>query len=232
MTAGSPVLGRRWSSCSQPPRGTAHAQDVVGLARSGEAVPLGRVALTGGVEYARITEDEGFLGAGPAWAIGVDYALTSATSIGVAFAHNHHVRDLDFFAVAHDAQGRLRPLPYVERWKGDAFFLLGTVSRAFGSRPVRPVVWGGGGLMFHGGTLRGPLVAPEIPPGAVLESGVPQFRSGRDSRALAVEGGGGLDLRLTDRYAVGPFAGLRLVNTGNFGPKYIVRSGVRIGVRW
>jgi hypothetical protein len=47
-----------------------------------------------------------------------------------------------------------------------------------------------------------------------------------------MDGGGGVDIRLAGPVTIRPFAGLRLVNTGNFGPKYIIRTGARIAVRW
>lgn len=196
------------------------------------AQPNGRVSMVGAVEHARITEDDGYLGAGFGGAGGMQFHLTNATSLEIEIGRERHIRDLGLFAVAYDAQSRLQALPYTERWKGTATFVLGLVSRAFGSTRARPVIWGGGGLMSHGGTLRGPLTLPQVPPGFTLQPGDSKARRGRSSNAFAMDGGVGVDVRFTDRLTVRPFAGLRLVNTGNFGPKYIIRSGSRIAFRW
>ena len=192
----------------------------------------GRVSVMGSIEYASITEDDGYLGAGVGGAGGLQLHLTNATSLEIEIGREHHVRDLGFSAIAYDAQGRFETVPYTERWEGTATFVLGLVSRTFGSSRVRPVIWGGGGLMFHGGTVRGPLTAPQVPPGVRLQPGEAETRRGRRSRAWATDGGGGVDVRVTNRLTVRPFAGLRLVMTGNVGPKYIVRGGARIAFRW
>lgn len=192
----------------------------------------GSLSVVGTVEHTRITEDDGFLGDGFGGAFGVEFHLTAATSLEVEFGQQRHVRNLDLFAVAHDPQGRLMPLPYTEQWKGTATFILGLVSHAFGSARARPVVWGGVGLMSHGGTLRWPLVMPKVPSGFELQAFDAQTRRGRVSRAFAMDGGAGVDAGLTRRLTLRPFVGLRLASTGNFGPKYIVRTGARIGVRW
>jgi hypothetical protein len=47
-----------------------------------------------------------------------------------------------------------------------------------------------------------------------------------------MDGGAGVDIDLGDRLVLRPFAGLRLVDTGNVGPKYILRGGARIAVGW
>lgn len=196
------------------------------------AQPGGRVSIVGSVEYARITEDDGFLGAGIGGAAGVQLHLTDATSLELEIGRERHVRDLGLFAVAYDAQGRVHPLPYTERWEGAATFVLGSISRTFGPGRARPVVWGGGGLMWHGGTRRGPLTPPQVPAGFTLQPGDAQTRRGRSSSAVAIDGGGGVDVRISDRLTVRPFAALRLVNTGNVGPKYVVRGGGRVAFRW
>jgi hypothetical protein len=192
----------------------------------------GRWRVAGSVEYAHITEDDGFLGAGPGGSGTVELRLTGATSVGVEVGAMRHVRDLGFHAIAFDANGRIEAFPYTERWEGTATFVMATVSHAFGSARARPVVWGGVGLMSHSGTSSGPLTMPEIPAGYTVQEGDVVARTGRSSSALAMDGGGGVDIDVADRVSVRPFAGLRLVNTGNFGPKYIIRAGVRVGVGW
>jgi len=191
----------------------------------------GRLSVVGGIEHARITEDDAYLGAGFGAMGGVQYHLTEATSVGVEISRERHLRDFGLFAIAYDAEGRSQVFPYIRRWKGAATFVLGVVSHAFGSARARPVMWIGGGMMAHGGTLRGPLAAPQAPPGFTLRPGDVETRRGQRAIAVAADGGVGVDVRLSGRVTVGPFVGLRLINTGNFGPKYIVRSGVRIGFR-
>ena len=85
--------------------------------------------------------------------------------------------------------------------------------------------------MWHGGTERGPVAAPQVPPGIVLQPGYLETHPGTSVSALAVDGGFGVDVRASRQLTVTPFAGLRLAMTGNFGPKYIVRTGIRIGFR-
>jgi hypothetical protein len=195
------------------------------------AQPAGRLTVTGTIEHARITDDESFLGSGLGGGGGVQWRLTDATAIELEIGREHHRRDFETFAVALDAQGRPQPLPYTRRWEGTATFVIASVSHTFGSGPVRPVMWGGGGFMSHGGTRRGPVVAPQVPPGLVLQPGDFDSSDGAGSQALAADGGLGVEVRIAPRISVRPFAGLRLVGTENFGPKYIVRAGVRIGFR-
>jgi hypothetical protein len=191
----------------------------------------GRLSVVGAIEHARITEDDAYLGAGFGATGGVQYHLTEATSVGVEISRERHVRDFGLFAVAHDAGGRSEVVPYTRRWKGAATFALGVVSHAFGSARARPVMWIGGGMMAHGGTSRGPLALPQAPPGFTLQPGDVQTSRSRSAIAVAADGGVGVDVRLPGRVTAGPFVGLRLVNTGNFGPKYIIRSGVWIRFR-
>lgn len=183
------------------------------------AQPDGRLSIVGAIEHARITEDDGYLGAGFGGAGGLQFHLTDATSLEIEIGQERHVRDVSYIKnVVDDAQGRPQPLLYTERRKGTATFVLGLVSRTFGSARARPVIWGGGGLMSHGGML--------------VQPGDAEARRGSGSNAFAMDGGAGVDVRFTGRLTIRPFAGLRLVNTDNFGPKYIIRSGARIGFRW
>ena len=195
----------------------------------GYAQSAGRFSVGAALEYARITEDDGYLGAGFGGAGHVGWWMTDATALEIEAGRTRHVRDLGLFAVARDAQGRLEAVPFTERWEGTATFVVASVAHTFGAGPVRPVLWGGGGVMRHGGTTRGPLVAPQAPPGFSLQPGDGETRRGASSSGLVVDGGFGFDLHVAPRLTLRPFAGLRLVNTGNVGPKYIVRSGVRVG---
>jgi hypothetical protein len=192
----------------------------------------GRWRAGGTVEFAHITEDDGFLGSGPGVSGAVEVRLTDATAVGLEIGAMHHVRDLGFHAVAFDPDGRIEAFPYTERWEGTATFVMATVSHAFGSARARPVVWGGAGVMWHGGTSRGPLTMPAIPPGYTLQGDVGVTREGRSSSGAAVDGGAGVDIDVMERMAVRPFFGLRLVNTENVGPKYIIRVGARFAVTW
>ena len=188
-------------------------------------------SVVGEIDYARITEDDGYLGAGIGGGGGVRFHLTDATSVGVEVSRSHHVRDLGLYAVAYDAAGRPEPFPFTVRREGNATWLLGTISHTFGSARVRPLVWGGGGMMWHGGTSRRPLAAPQVRAGFTLQPGTLESRRGESVSAFAADGGAGVEVWLSDRLAVVPFAGLRLANTGNFGPKYIVRGGARVAFR-
>jgi hypothetical protein len=185
-------------------------------------------SIVGEIEYARITEDDGYLGAGIGGGGGVRFHLTDATSVGVEVSRSHHVRDLGLYAVAYDGAGRPEPFPFTVRWEGNATWLLGTISHTFGSARVRPLVWGGGGMMWHDGTSSHPLRVPQIPAGFTLQPGTLESRRGETVSAFAADGGVGIEVWLSDRWALAPFAGLRLANTGNFGPKYIVRGGARV----
>lgn len=193
------------------------------------AQPTGRIGLAGTIDYARMTDDESLLGSGIGAAGSVRWRITGATGLEVEVGRTRHVRDLNLFAVAHDAQGRFEPVPYTARWEGTATFLVASVAHSFGAGRARPVLWGGGGFMSHGGTRRGPVAAPQPPPGFSLQPGDAQTRQGADSKALLADGGFGIDVRVAPRITVRPFAGLRLTSAGQIGPKYIVRTGVRIG---
>ena len=199
------------------------------IPRAAHAQTGGRLAVAGTLDYTRITEDDGFLGSGVGGAGTLGFRLTDATAVEVEVGRTRHVRDLGLFAVVRDAQGRTDAIPYTQRWKGTATFVIGSIAHTFGSGSVRPVLWGGGGLMTHGGTLRGPKAALQVPPGFSLQPGDGETRRGASSHALTLDGGIGVEVRVAPRVTVRPFAGLRLANTENVGPKYVVRTGVRVG---
>jgi hypothetical protein len=201
------------------------------MSGTASAQPSGRIGIAGTIDYARMTDDESLLGSGIGAAGSLQWRLSEATGLEVEVGRTRHVRDLNLFAVAHDSQGRFEPVPYTERWEGTATFLVASVAHAFGSGRARPLLWGGGGYMWHGGTRRGPVVAPQPPPGFSLQPGDAQTREGADTSALVADGGFGIDVRVAPRITVRPFAGLRLTSAGQIGPKYIVRTGVRIGFR-
>lgn len=190
-----------------------------------------RFAFAGTLDYARIMDDDSFLGSGIGAAGTLGWRLTDATSLEIEVGRTRHVRDLALHAVVRDAQGRFDGVPYTQRWQGTSTFVLASVGHAFGSGSVRPVIWGGGGWMTDGGTQRGPVALPQVPPGYSLEPGQLDSVRGARATALALDGGAGVDVRVTPRVTVRPFAGLRLAHTGNFGPKYVFRTGVRVGFR-
>lgn len=189
----------------------------------------GRFSVGGTLDYSRITGEESFLGSGLGAAGTFGWRFTDATALEVEVGRTRHVRDLDFHAVVTDAQGRTEAIPYTQRWQGTATFALASVAHTFGSGAVRPVVWGGGGLMTHGGTLRGPVNFPQVPPGFTLQPGDGDTQRGASSHALTIDGGLGVDIRVASRVTLRPFAGLRLANTSGVGPKYVVRTGIRVG---
>jgi hypothetical protein len=190
------------------------------------------ISVVGGLDYARITEDEGFLGAGFGAILGAQFHLTRSTAVEVEVTRDRHVRDLSQSAVAVDPQGRLQPLPYTTRWEGTATFVMALVSHRMGPANAPLVVFGGGGFMTHGGTLRGPLTLPEVPPNYTIQSVDLATRRGSRSSAFTAEGGAGVDVGIHRRLIVRPFVGLRLAMTENVGPKYIVRGGVRLAFRF
>ena len=194
-----------------------------------DAQPASRFLVGGTVDYARITDDESFLGSGVGVAGMAGWRFTDATSLEVEVGETWHVRDLDFFAVVRDARGTVNAIPYTQRWEGSAMFAIASLAYKFGAGAIRPVVWGGGGVMVHDGTVRGPLVPPQIPPGFTLQPGDAVTTRGERSRALTIDGGVGLDVRVASRLTLRPFAGLRLTNTDSVGPKYVARMGVRVG---
>ena len=124
----------------------------------------GRLLAAGSIDYERITDDESFLGSGLGASGSVGWRFTDATSLEVEAGRTRHRRDLGLFAVARDGQGRIEAIPYTQRWEGTATFVVASVAHTFGSGSVRPVLWGGGGVMTHGGTVRGPVIAPQVPP--------------------------------------------------------------------
>ena len=197
--------------------------------RAGFAQSSGRLVAAGAIGYERMTDDESFLGSGIGASGTVGWRLTEATSLEVEAGRTRHRRDLDLHAIVRDAQGRIDAVPYTQRWEGTATFVVASVSHAFGSGSVRPVVWGGGGVMTHGGTVRGPAIAPQVPPGFTLEPGNAETRRGSKSNGLVADGGFGVDVRVARRVTLRPFAGLRLTSTDSVGPKYVVRTGVRVG---
>jgi hypothetical protein len=190
-----------------------------------------RPTIVGEVDYTRITEDDGYLGAGIGGGGGVRFHLTDATSVGVEVGRTHHVRDLGLYAVGFDANGRIDAFPYTRRVEGNATWLLGTISHAFGSARVRPLLWGGGGMMWHGGTTSAPRTMPVVAAGFVLQPHDLDSGRGPSVSALAGDGGIGVEVRASRKLSLVPFAGLRFANTANTGPKYIVRSGLRVVFR-
>jgi hypothetical protein len=202
---------------------------VLGISGPAMAQSPGRLGVAGTIEYARITDDESLLGSGIGGAGSARWRLTDSTGLEFEAGLTRHVRDLHLFAVARDAQGRLEPVPFTERWEGTATFVIASVAHTFGSGRARPVAWGGGGLMSHGGTRRGPVIAPQAPPGFSLQPGDGQIRQGASSKAAVADGGFGVEIRVAPSITVRPFAGLRLTSAEQVGPKYIVRTGVRVG---
>jgi hypothetical protein len=192
---------------------------------SAQSRPIG---VTGGLDFARMTDDESFLGSGMGLSGGIQWRLTRATALEIEAGRERHVRDLGFHAVVYDAQGRIDAVPYTQRWEGNSTFVVGSLSHAFGTGTVRPVVWGGGGVMFDDGTERGPVTPPVVPPGFTLQPGDPQSGQDPSATAFVFDGGAGIDSRVSSRVTLRPFAGVRLAGTGETGPKYILRFGVRV----
>ena len=62
------------------------------LASPLSAQTVGRLSIVGTIEYARITEDDGFLGAGAGAAGGVQLQLTDGTSVALEMGAERHVR--------------------------------------------------------------------------------------------------------------------------------------------
>jgi hypothetical protein len=208
---------------------TAVAVGLIGPAPAG-AQPASRWFAAGAVELARTTEDDGFLGSGPGWSAGLGLRLTSKTSVTIEVGGERHVRNLRHGFTVTDATGRLHTLFADTRWDGTGSFAIGAVSRTLGRGRARPVVWGGGGWLWHGGTRYIVVRRDELPPGAEPPGWIYQDTTGRAVNAPVVEGGGGVEFEAGARLAVRPYASLRLIGTDNEGPKYVVRYGMSVRV--
>jgi hypothetical protein len=195
-------------------------------AREAAAQDRSRFGLFGGLEFAQITEDEGRLGGGPGGQAGLSIRLTPATTLDASFGVERHVRNFEFLA-ANPSGPAFPPVPYRLRWSGTPVFAIGRVAHTFGVGTVRPVAWGGGGVMHHGGTRH------EI----TDDGGLPftdeeRLSVGPALTTWVLDGGGGVDVAAGERFTVRPFGGFRLTGAAGFGPKYILRFGADIGVRW
>lgn len=194
------------------------------------AEPTGRLSVVGTVEYARM---EDYVGGWLGGSGGMQFHLTDAISLeieigGVRNSRNHG----RLFVAAYDAEGRNQTLalPYTERQENSVTFVLALVSRSFGSRRARPVIWGGGGVMSLGRSTQ-LLTSPQVPAGFTLQPGQAETHRSR-ANAAAIEGGVGVDVRLVDRFTFRPFVGLSMASNRNFIGPVFIRGGARIGVRW
>lgn len=221
------------------------AGGLLAQAAAAGAQPANRLGLGGGIEYANITEDDGFLGDGLGWTANVEWRWTRNTAVEFELSRERHVREGRAGTVFAQSDGSLVPYSFTWRWEGTATFLFGTVTRTFGAWRVRPLLFGGGGLMRHPGTMSittdfspsgEPFALPPDVPAPEAEAapdpGARLYHRGRGATAAAIEGGGGLAVRAGERLVVRPYAALRLATTGNYGPKYIIRSGLRVMVLW
>jgi hypothetical protein len=190
------------------------------------------LGLGSGIDYAHITEDDAFLGDGLGWTARVEWRLTRNTALEFELSRERHLREGEAGTGFLQPDGSFVPYFFRWRWEGTATFLMGTVTRAFGDSRVRPMIWGGGGLLHHPGTVYSTTGLSQLPPETELPPGFEESRQGRGVTAAAIEGGAGAGVRTGDYLVVRPYAALRLANTGNYGPKYIIRSGVRVMVHW
>lgn len=192
-----------------------------------------RVRLTGALEFVHTTADDGGLGRGAGWSGGLEFALTPSTSVGFDAGAERYGRD-SRFGVGLTVPGRpVEPYFYDSSSRGTAVYVMARIAHAFTSGSVRPMIFGGVGLMHDGGSTTRLTPAP----GQVIpDSGqVPQFAAeqhGEAVSALASEGGAGFNVRVNTGLSIDPYIGFRFVRTGNAGPKYVVRSGAAVAVRW
>jgi hypothetical protein len=184
------------------------------------------IALFAGVELAHITEDEGVLGKGPGTYGGITIGLGRSTSLAVEAGVQRHVRDFTF---GIGLPGSFFPAEYRVRWLGTATYLMLDIRRSFGDHATKPFVYGGIGMVHDGGTRHRILDRSQVPPEVVLPE--ERFTGSGPVTAWGYEGGGGLDIRVNDRVGLRPFSGIRLMTTGETGPKFIIHGGMALTVR-
>lgn len=191
-----------------------------------------RLGVTGSLEFAHTTADDGFLGSGAGWSAGLDVRLTPTTSVAVDAGAERHVREFRFGTAVTLPDGSLVPHFLRSRSDGTAMFLMTRLVHAFGRAAVRPVIWAGVGVMRAPGTRHRITNESPLPPGTSLPPGFVADDRGPAVTAGVSEGGGGLEIAWRAGWTVTPYAALRLAGTGNVGPKYILRTGLGAVWRW
>lgn len=197
-----------------------------------DAQPRHRLGVSGAVEFAHTTADDSFLGAGLGWSTGLDLRLTPSTNFGLDVGAERQVRDFRFAIPVTLPDGSFSTYFVGSRSEGTALFFTARLSHAFGRASVRPVIWGGAGLMHYLGGRYRVTDQPTLPPGATLPADFVNTDRGPAVTAGVTEGGAGLEVALHGRFAVTPYGSLRLASSGNAGPKYIIRTGVSVVARW
>ncbi len=194
-------------------------------AQPAQAQDRSRVGFFGGLEFAHITEDEGLLGTGPGVRGGLTIRLSPSTMVEFEIGAERHIRNFVFYG--SPTVPTFAPVPYEVRWSGTAGFGVARLTHAFGRRAVRPIAWGGAGVMHQAGTRHEITDDGGLPfPDAERRSVSPAVT------AFVLDGGGGVDVAVGREWRVRPYAGMRLAFTGGYGPRYILRTGADIGWRW
>jgi hypothetical protein len=135
-----------------------------------------------------------------------------------------HRRDLTFYAVTLDPDGRPMATPYTSALTGSATYALAQLRYAFSDSRVRPYVAGAIGVMRYSGNGWGAVFPPV--------EGVVRPTGGITATARAMSGTVGLDAFVTRRVSFGPYFSLLLANTGETGTKNALHGGVRATFAW
>lgn len=185
----------------------------------------------------RVTEDDGFLGAGGSFGGGVDWFLTDHTYVEVELQHQRIKRVFNFH-IAHYPPGVTDPgsreavfVPMRLERSGGTTFVGAALGHLMGSSAVQAFIQIEGGLMTYGG-LDVTTEYQEAPPAGYVPLEELGGRTSGIDPAFTFGGTTGLRIGGTSRWFLRPYIGLRLASVENVGPKYIVRFGTAAGWRW
>ena len=141
-----------------------------------------RWSIAGAIAGSRIYDDEGSLGPGPAISGAIGYAWSRQSTLELSLGHARHERHVQSLG-----------------WETRPTTITVRAIREFGSARARPFVAGGVGVMHVRGTTffresGGPFSGPSVVTGASRWS----------ATGLAFDLGGGVVVRVTDRWFVRP----------------------------
>jgi hypothetical protein len=174
-------------------------------------VPVRRTEVFGVVASETLTDDEGSLGTGLMGGAGVRYRLSDRIDVEGRVERIAHERNFDS-GVLFSATGAR---------------FVGRLLYHFSNGKARPYVAGTGGYMTITRSSTFPIVSPEPGFGRPIVTGHDTFE--RSLNEPLWGGGGGVDLRLTDRWSVRPEANLLWSVPSNY---VGLQFGAALGVRW